>query len=166
MTPDAEPLPYLLRPATAADAVFIYQVRVDGLREHVARIWGWDEAAQAARFQATFAPACYQVIVVAGHDVGAVAVEWRDDLVVLADIEVGPAWRGCGLGTAIIADILGEARRRGLPVALQVLRGNPARRLYARLGFRVIAETDSHVQMRAESTRSRHEGDAAGHDDA
>jgi GNAT superfamily N-acetyltransferase len=147
--PDVEPAPYNLRAATAADAAFIYELRKAGLREYVSRIWGWDEAIQAARFEESFDPARYQVIVVAGGDVGAIAVEWRDDLVFLSDIEIAEAWRGRGLGTAVIGATLSEARRRGLPVALQVLRGNPARRLYERLGFRVVAATRTHFHMRA-----------------
>ena len=157
---------YTLRAARVTDAAFIYQLRVDGLREHVARIWGWDDAVQAARFRESFAPERYQIVVAAGGDVGAVAIERRDDLVFLADIEIAPAWRGRGLGTVIIGDVLGEARRRGLPVALQVLRGNPARRLYERLGFRVVAETDSHLQMRVEATASHQAGHARANADA
>jgi ribosomal protein S18 acetylase RimI-like enzyme len=85
---------------------------------------------------------------VSGRDVGAIAVEWRDSDVVLTDIEILPECRGCGLGTAIIRAALTEARRRGLPVALQVLKGNPARRLYERLGFCVVEETQTHYHMR------------------
>lgn len=126
-----------------------------GLRDYVSRIWGWDEAFQAARFQESFDPSRYQFIVVAERDVGAVAVEWRDDLVFLSDIQIAPEWRGRGLGTAIVGAVLAEAWERGLPVALQVLRGNPARRLYERLGFRVVAETESHYQMRAVRDETR-----------
>jgi GNAT superfamily N-acetyltransferase len=139
---------YSLRAATDRDATFIYDLRAVGLREYVNRIWGWDEAFQAARFQERFDPACYQVVTVSGRDIGAVAIEWRDGEVFLADIELLPEWRGVGLGTAIISAVLDEARRRGLPVALQVLKGNSARRLYERLGFRVVEETQTHYLMR------------------
>ena len=138
---------YRLRAATAVDAAFIYDLRVAGLKEYVAQIWGWDDTVQAARFQKHFDPVRYHMVMVAGHDVGAVAVEWRDADVVLADIEIGPAWRKRGLGTAIITAILAEARQRELPVVLQVLNGNPARRLYERLGFRVVEQTQTHVRM-------------------
>ena len=159
------PPPYVLRAATAQDAAFIYELRVAGLRDYVAAIWGWNEALQAARFAASFDPARYQVVVVAGRDVGAIAVEWREDHVLLADIEISPAWRGRGLGTALVGAILAEARRREVPVALQVLRGNPARRLYERLGFRVSAATGSHYQMRA-THKNEQDNHAPGSDDA
>ena len=112
--------------------------------------WGWDEAEQKVRFATTFDPSRYRVVIVAGEVVGAVAVEWREDVAFLGDIEIAPAWRGCGLGTAVIRRLMREAELRGLPVALQVLQGNPARRLYERLGFVGIGETATHDLMRWE----------------
>jgi ribosomal protein S18 acetylase RimI-like enzyme len=55
--------------------------------------------------------------------------------------------RGRGLGGAIVRSIVEDATRRRSPVRLQVLRPNPARRLYERLGFRVVGETVTHVEM-------------------
>ena len=137
-----------LRPAAAADFAFVHAARVAGLREHVARLWGWDDAAQEARFRARFDPAGYQIIVVDGQDIGALSVLWSEQEVLLVDIELLPAWHGRGLGTAIVRASIAEAHAAGLPLFLQVLRGNPARRLYERLGFRETGETESHIRMR------------------
>ncbi len=47
-----------------------------------------------------------------------------------------PGYRGAGLGAGLVGAALTEARRRGLPaLSLSVEEGNPARRLYERLGF-------------------------------
>jgi ribosomal protein S18 acetylase RimI-like enzyme len=47
-----------------------------------------------------------------------------------------PGYRGAGLGAELLSGAVAEARRRGLPaVSLSVEEGNPARRLYERLGF-------------------------------
>lgn len=139
---------YSMRAATVEDFAFIHKLRVSGLREHVERIWGWDDDDQRARFARNFVADAYQVIVVNGRDVGAILVEWGSDDVFLADIEIMAEWRGRGLGSAVLGDILAAARRRGQPVRLQVLQGNPARRLYERLGFEAIGETATHVTMR------------------
>ncbi len=40
-----------------------------------------------------------------------------------------------------------DADLRRLPVRLQVIKGNPARNLYERLGFTVTGETDTHLLM-------------------
>ncbi len=147
------PLAYSLRRATADDVDFIHGLRVAGLLDRVARIWGWDEAEQRARFGRLFQPDAYQVIVIEGWDVGAIAVAWTSAEALLADIELLPGWRGRGLGTAIIGNVLDEARGRRLPVTLQVLKGNPARRLYDRLGFQIVGETTTHFSMLASPHR-------------
>ena len=59
----------------------------------------------------------------------------------LKDLAVHEAWRGRGLGAALIHHVLGEFRGRGAPaVELKVASDNPsgAQRLYERLGFVVV----------------------------
>lgn len=118
----------------------------------VETVWGWDEADQRRRFREAFAPARTRGIVVDETDVGVLVVEERGTEVVLHLIEVLPGYQRRGLGSAVVRDLLDRASRRGLPVALQVLRVNPAQRLYRRLGFRVVGATDSHLLMRREAT--------------
>jgi hypothetical protein len=83
----------------------------------------------------------------AGHRRGrpgrrGLAVEERADAVFLLHLEGAPAYQGRGLGTAS-----GGARARALPVALRVLKVNPARRRYERLGGRVPGETATHYLL-------------------
>jgi len=52
-----------------------------------------------------------------------------------------------GVGTSVVRDVMHQASRLGLPLRLQVLKANRARRLYERLGFREVAETPTHFQM-------------------
>ncbi|AIO38422.1 acetyltransferase, GNAT family 24 domain protein [Burkholderia cenocepacia] len=40
-----------------------------------------------------------------------------------------------------------DAARAHVPVSLAVLHGNPARRLYARVGFTVVSETEASASM-------------------
>ncbi|MPZ48313.1 MAG: GNAT family N-acetyltransferase [Dehalococcoidia bacterium] len=56
-------------------------------------------------------------------------------------LEVGLSWRRRGVGSAIVAHVLEEARRRRLrSVYLEVRVDNPARKLYHRLGFRRVGK--------------------------
>jgi ribosomal protein S18 acetylase RimI-like enzyme/8-oxo-dGTP pyrophosphatase MutT (NUDIX family) len=137
---------YRMRPATAADYTFLYNLKVACLKAYVAATWGWNEAFQQAHFAAQFDPHQSQIITVDGQDAGQLQVEYRPDVIFLAGLYILPGYQGRGLGTAVIRDLLTEAGRR--PVALQVLKVNPAGRLYQRLGFRVTGETDTHYQMR------------------
>lgn len=55
-----------------------------------------------------------------------------------------PGYRGAGVGTGLVEAAVSEARRRSLPaLSLSVEEGNPARRLYERLGFRPAAPAGS-----------------------
>jgi ribosomal protein S18 acetylase RimI-like enzyme len=139
---------YSLRQATAADYDFLYDLHVSAMREHITATYGWDEAFVQNHFRDHFDLTRSQIVVVNGREAGVVAVERRSSEVYLANIEVMPAYQGRGLGTAIIRDILAGAQAAGLPVALQVLKVNPARRLYDRLGFTITGETPTHFLMR------------------
>lgn len=68
------------------------------------------------------------------------------DLIV--DIAVFPAWRGAGLGTALLRAAQAQAAARGRGLELHVLASNTAaRRLYERLGFVLEAGGSSHLRM-------------------
>lgn len=141
---------YSLRPASAGDYEFLYRLFVTTMRDSIVQVWGeWDEPRWAAFFRDHFRPDAYQVVVVGGIDVGALAIERRPDAVYLDTIEIAPAHQGRGLGTQIIQDVLTDAWAAGLPVTLQVNRANRSRRLYERLGFVEIGHTDTHYLMRA-----------------
>jgi ribosomal protein S18 acetylase RimI-like enzyme len=58
-----------------------------------------------------------------------------------------PSHQGAGLGTLLLYSLLGEADAARAPIRLRVLRTNPARRLYERLGFAVAGESATHFLM-------------------
>lgn len=65
----------------------------------------------------------------------------------LAHLAVAPAWRGQGIGKALIGHLLAQASALGRQqVVLDVAASNPAaERLYARLGFEVTGERSSRL---------------------
>ena len=48
----------------------------------------------------------------------------------------------------VIGELLAEADERNVQVELRVLKVNPAKSLYERLGFAVFDETETHYRMR------------------
>ena len=119
------------------------------MQHYVAQTWGWDEAWQRNTFQQHFNPAECQIIAYQGRACGVVSVLERETEVFLKFIEVLPDYQNQGIGTAVIKSILEEAQHSGKPVSLQVLKVNPARSLYERLGFLNTGETATHYLMRA-----------------
>ena len=113
------------------------------MRGYVEQLRGWDAAAERAEMQKRLDSGAYQIVLVDGRAAGVLAVTRQADSLHLKHVELLPECQGRMVGTAIICDLIAQARALGLPVTLHVLNVNPARRLYERLGFRVVAEVDT-----------------------
>lgn len=142
---------WALRGALRDDEAFLFALHRDAMRGYVEATWGWDEDWQRAHFAAHYAPARQAVIVHGGailRDVGRISLtrHWRK--IFLRDIELLGTERNHGVGAAIIDAVLTLARDSDRYVELRVLRCNPAQRLYARLGFRVIDDDGARLRMR------------------
>ena len=138
---------FSLRAAASNDYDFLYDLKVATMKEYVAATWGWDDADQEESFRQRFKPDGWNIIVVDNQDVGALRVRRKEMEIHLVNIAILPQYQGHGLGSRIINSVLEEARDTDLPVTLQVLKVNPARGLYERLGFTVIGETETHYLM-------------------
>lgn len=134
-----------LRAATHADRAFCWQLHAQTMRAYVDATWGWDEVDQRARFEQGFDVAALRIVEVDGTPVGALKVDTGGMPVRLLSIAIAPSHQRRGLGAALIEHVVREAGNA--PVWLQVLKVNPARRLYRRLGFVVIDETATHWRM-------------------
>ncbi len=140
---------YSLRTATADDFEFLFELKRAAYRDHVLATYGtWDDQWQRDRLASHFDPAAVQIVVADGRTVGELVVEWNEDPVFFAAIELLPEMRGRGIGTAVIQDVLERARGMGKRVRLQVFKVNDrARQLYERLGFRTTGSTETHTLM-------------------
>jgi len=119
----------------------------EGIRPYVEAVWGWDQAEQESRFRDGFDEQTIRIVRVDGEDAGYLKIESREDHVFIAGIYLDGRFRDRGIGREIILDVLRSASEAGNPVRLQVLRPNPAQRLYARLGFSVVGTTETHIHM-------------------
>jgi ribosomal protein S18 acetylase RimI-like enzyme len=143
-----------LRPASAADHDFVWQLLLMTSKGYVEQTWGWtDEIQQLVEqdFERWFnPPESGQIVRVDGRDVGYLKVADHEDGVLLDMVLIDPAYQNRGLGTALIAPVLEAAHARGQAVVLQVLKVNPSKRLYERLGFVVTDELPNHYLMQAD----------------
>jgi len=71
----------------------------------------------------------------------------RDAELFISSIELLPECQNRGIGTHLIKTVIQDAEAKGKRVALQVLKVNPARQLYERLGFVMTGETATHILM-------------------
>ena len=138
------------RSANWQDADFAYDLHRAAMRRYVEQTYGpWDEEWQRDYFDQHFHPDGCRIVTCDGQDVGLVCTVERGDEVVLNTLEVLPGHQRKGIGTFVLQSVQQEAFARGKALTLQVLKINPARRLYERLGFVVVGETEKHFSMRA-----------------
>jgi ribosomal protein S18 acetylase RimI-like enzyme len=139
---------FTLRPAYEADRHFLFELYADTLRTHVEWAWGWDEALQRRNMAAALPLADWRVVVVAGQAAGALHVAQEPAAHHLHLLLLRPAFQRQGLGTQLIAGELARARAHDKVLTLKVIKTNPARRLYDRLGFVVTGEDAVSWDMR------------------
>jgi ribosomal protein S18 acetylase RimI-like enzyme len=141
---------YQLRSVEADDSGLLYDLHRATMRTYVEDVYGpWNEDVQRV-FHAAWMDhqRDTQAIEVDGRLVGVVDVEWREDELYLARIEVSPELQNLGLGAAIIQGLIDSGALRACALSLDVFDVNPARHLYERLGFREIGVTGRKVHMR------------------
>jgi ribosomal protein S18 acetylase RimI-like enzyme len=92
--------------------------------------------ARRAQYTAAYPGSVDRLVLVDGQVVGHCWTDLGDAGLRLLDIAVRPAFRRRGVAAAVMRIVMREAVTAGVPVALSVWVDNdPARRLYARLGF-------------------------------
>ncbi|MGI8555991.1 MAG: GNAT family N-acetyltransferase [Pyrinomonadaceae bacterium] len=137
-----------LRVATPEDYDFLYALHCTTMRDYIEETWGWDEVWQQNHFKQHFQPEANQIILLNGCEVGRIEMGCNENGVRIGNIQILPANQSKGVGSHVILNIVRQAQQQKQPVTLQVLKVNPARRLYERLGFVVEGEDDAHFKMK------------------
>lgn len=132
------------RPATEIDLDFLDWMHTVCMKDHVDRIYPW----KPHLFRQTFNPSSIQLILVDDIEVGMLQTEQHNDELYLGNLLILPAFQNRGVGTAVLQDLLNKSSLLNLSIKLQVLKQNPAKRLYERLGFMTVEETDTYYIMK------------------
>lgn len=148
----------VLRRATEDDYSFL-RLLYGATREEEMRHFPFSEEQKGAFLDQQFAaqyehyrvhyPTCERNII--EHDGEAIGRFWVDewkDQIRLVDIALMPRWRGSGIGTRLLQDVLARAAKAGKPVTIHVEGFNRALRLYQRLGFEKVDTNGVYFLMR------------------
>jgi ribosomal protein S18 acetylase RimI-like enzyme len=138
-----------LRPATEADLPFLFRLYASTRAEELAPLpWSEEQKqaflrmqfeAQTRHYALHFGGDRCDLILADGEPAGRWYIgRWTREIRVI-DVSLLPAWRGRGIGGALLSELQREAAGSGRLVGIHVEMSNPARRLYQRLGF-VVAE--------------------------
>jgi len=135
-----------LRPAIAADFEACrrtYFAEVNWINERLKL----NRDDQESMCRKLWVPSQVCIIQADGKDVGWLQTVASKSEHMLGQIFVDAPFQKKGIGTEVLRRIIEEASRRRLPIRLAVVKFNPSRRLYERLGFRVTHEDDRKVYM-------------------
>lgn len=140
---------FQLRSATPDDIGLTYEITRDAMCGYVEQTWGrWDEDEQLQKHRDNYTPGTHRIIKVGNVVAGFFATEDLPTHVWLVKLYLLSAFRGQGMGAALLTRILHDAEKLGKPVRLRVLRVNTrAQALYARHGFSIFDETPERVFM-------------------
>lgn len=136
-----------LRPAGERDLPFLLELRRQTMTAHLeaSGVAATDEE-RLKRVMKRFDCAC--ILAQRDCDIGLLKLARDGQAWTLHQIQLLPALQGTGLGSALLHAVIAEARVAGATLDLSVLRANPAKRLYDRLGFQVVAENAVAYEMR------------------
>jgi ribosomal protein S18 acetylase RimI-like enzyme len=149
MTEHLRPLA-TLRTARVEDFDYCARLYFEGMDTIIKQL-NLNMEAQLAGFRQRWDVTQVKIITLDGTDIGWLQGCVKEDVLFLAQLFVDRAWRGQGIGTAMVKDLIQEAARAGRALTLGVVKTNPALRLYKRLGFHTTHEDERKFYMRRNS---------------
>jgi len=82
-----------------------------------------------------------------GIDIGRITCTKLADRMILDGIHILEDFQGKGIGKRLIYSIIEDARNKGIPVELILLKTNPVKKLYDHLGFHQYNEDINRYYM-------------------
>ena len=143
-----------LRPASLPDDELFLQDLYYDMRDDIRGIFGDENLeratariqyqAQKASYETEFPTADHQIVLLDGQPIGRLLVERRTELLFAIDLALLSEHRNQGIGTVILDRLIREAADRRVPLALSVVKSNPALRLYERRGGVIDGQSATH----------------------
>jgi GNAT superfamily N-acetyltransferase len=147
-----------LRPVSPEDENFLSELYATTRSEEM-KLVPWSEAQKAAflksQFQAQlghyrdhFPDAQHQIITLDCRPVGRLQLHRRAHEIRILEIALLPQYRGTGIGTPLIKQVMEEGARERKPVTIYVDSRSPARDLFQRLEFSTVEDNGINALMK------------------
>lgn len=137
------------RASTEADASFVNNLTRVVMCGYVEATWHTAHERERYYQLNVFDQTSTRIIQYGIVDIGRISVKEFSDHILFDEIHLLPDYQRRGIGTLLLQELLVQAKGKQLPVRLMVLRANPARQLYERLGLTVYNEDHERYYMAA-----------------
>lgn len=145
------------RTVTESDIDFLRTLYISTRYQEVQQV-GWSKTqidefltmqfnAQHQFYLQQFKHAQFDVVECDGEAAGRLYLDYREDEIRIVDIALLPEFRGKGLGSRLLNQIISDAKEKNIVVRIHVEKNNPALTLYQRLGFVEIEDKGVYLLM-------------------
>ncbi len=137
------------RPAKYDDWELTFELKKDGLKNHVEKIWRWDEKAQRKLHEENFDPKKTEIIQLENNEIGYLTIKECNLELYIENLILGNDFQDKGFGTKIMSSIIQKSKKEKKSIRLRVLKENKrARKFYENLGFEKTSESENHDEMK------------------
>jgi ribosomal protein S18 acetylase RimI-like enzyme len=145
------------RPFCSEDEQFLFDLYTSTRAEEL-RLWDWNKStkqefltlqwkAQQQFYLMQYPNTDHQIILLKNIRIGRILLSDTDNDIRLVDLSLLPDSRNLGIGTTLLKHLQTEASVTNRPIRLSVLKQNPAKRLYERIGFSITGDNDIYAYM-------------------
>lgn len=149
-----------LRPINDADLPILFKIYAETRTEELAKVTWWSASqkeaflfqqfsAQHQYYLENYVNSTFDLILNHDTPVGRLYVaRWENQLRII-DIALLPAYRGSGIGSVLLQQLLDESKFQNLPLTIHVERENPALPWYLRMGFQMVEDKGVYLFLKA-----------------
>lgn len=136
----------LYRSAIETDIDYLLWLRKETMNQHLINSGiSLTEEEQLLRITHLFTKA--KIVILNGQRIGLLKLNEEENMVEIVQVQIDPKYQGKGIGRQIIRSVIENSLKQRKDISLSVLKENPAKGLYLRMGFKIIGEDESSYKM-------------------
>lgn len=149
---------YRLNPATHADQPWLEALRRSVYQELFFATWGrWDEGRHRQHCSECWERGDIYIVELESGQVGMIQLHDHADILEVGEVQIQPSHQGRGIGSRLLRDVIARAHAQMKAVSLSTGLANlRAVRLYERLGFQHVSQSETHFHLESKPAVQGH----------